>query len=332
MPVTKTHNNRWLRRLGVGTLLIILGFGGAMGAAGTWARHALIRDFPPPGQLLDVGGFQMHIHCLGSGSPTIILDAGGNDFSIFWAPVQARLAEHNRVCSYDRAGLGWSQSSPAPRTTPVIVQELRQLLAAAQIEGPYLLVGHSLGGVHMRQFARLHPDEVVGLALVDSAHEAQIERIAGFAPAIEQARAQFGTLATLSGIGLLALAPEQIPDRGLPAQQAAQYRAVLAARPQFQGMRAETAQMASSLRAASQAAPATLGELPLLVFSRGLPDPLPQMSAAEAQAYETEWRQLQAELVGLSSRGHQTIASQSGHYIHLDQPQLVVDGLRRLLE
>ena len=101
---------------------------------------------PPPGKLVDIGGYQLHINCTGKGSPTVILEAGLGGDSRSWHEVQPEIAEFAQVCSYDRAGLGWSDPGPKPRTSQQIVKELHRLLAKADIQSPYVLVGHSFGG------------------------------------------------------------------------------------------------------------------------------------------------------------------------------------------
>src|SRR4030042_3362183 len=119
----------------------------------------------------------MHINCIGQGRPTVILAAGSLEYSLFWALVQPEVARFTRICSYDRAGYRWSESSPHPRTATTMVEELHMLLVNAKVEGPYVLVGHSLGGMLMRVYAHNYTDEVIGLVLVDSLHEEQITRV-----------------------------------------------------------------------------------------------------------------------------------------------------------
>src|SRR5918995_164222 len=126
----------------------------------------------PPGRLIDVGGdINMHIYCTGEGSPTIVLDAGLNGGTMSWAGVQEQVSNHTRVCSYDRAGMSWSEEGLKPRTYMRIADELYALLEAAGEEGPYVLVGHSAGAHTVRFFVQKHPADVAGIVLVDPAHE-----------------------------------------------------------------------------------------------------------------------------------------------------------------
>lgn len=127
------------------------------------------QNYQPRGILVPVNGHMMHIHCIGEGSPTIILEAGGISFSLEWYWVQQQLSATHRVCAYDRAGNGWSEPSPQPRTAAQIVQELNTLLSTAAVSPPFILVGHSYGGVLSRVYAQQFPEQVDGVVLVDSA-------------------------------------------------------------------------------------------------------------------------------------------------------------------
>src|SRR5438309_5962518 len=163
----RTIRQRLLRLLGIVSLslvgLLLLGLSYQAIASAVDTSH-----YPAPGKLVDIGGYRLHINCTGTGSPTVILDAGLGGTSLDWSKVQPAVAGFTRVCSYDRAGYGWSDTGPGPRTSQQIVKELHLLLVHAQISGPYLLVGHSLGGLNMRLYAYRYPGEVAGMDLLAS--------------------------------------------------------------------------------------------------------------------------------------------------------------------
>jgi pimeloyl-ACP methyl ester carboxylesterase len=131
------------------------------------------RDYPPPGEMVDAVGYSLHINCAGRGSPTVILDGGTGEMSANWGLVQREVSHTTRVCAYDRAGMGWSERGPEPRDARRITGELRALLDGAGIDGPYVLVGHSFGGLYMQTYAARHPDEVAGMSLIESSHPQQ---------------------------------------------------------------------------------------------------------------------------------------------------------------
>jgi len=134
------------------------------------------KNFPPPGNLIDVGGFKMHIDCTGEGSPTVILESMSGGGSPYWGWVQPEIAKVTRVCVYDRAGFYWSESDPEPQSLARTVRNLHTLLVNANIEGPYVLVGHSIGGLYARQFAAEYPEQVAGLVLLDAGDPQQFKQ------------------------------------------------------------------------------------------------------------------------------------------------------------
>ncbi|HXD09399.1 MAG TPA: alpha/beta hydrolase, partial [Anaerolineales bacterium] len=196
---------KWTKKIMAGLLVLILSLSALTWVAGIVAKSKLARENLPPGQLTDVGGYDMHLYCMGEGSPTVILEAGLNDFHVSWSKVQAEVATATRVCSYDRAGLGWSEASPHPRTSQVMAEELHTLLTNSGVAAPYILVGHSFGGIVMRQFAQQYPDEVAGMVLVDSAHEEQVTRLLFLKDSADEFISQFRTLSAMSSFGLMAL-------------------------------------------------------------------------------------------------------------------------------
>jgi len=301
--------------------------------AGAIAKSNLAKQYPAPGQLVDVGGYKMHINCTGQGSPTVILAAGMGDFSLTWAKVQPEIAKYTRVCSYDRAGLGWSEPSRGPRTANTMVKELHTLLVNANVEGPYVLVGHSMGGVLMRVYANNYPKEVNGMVLVDSAHEGQMNLLPeSMLKAIEDMASQARIFELLSSTGLMAMAPQNIPNPGIPDDAYAQYQAIMATTENMAMGTVEMNTIEESYTEVRAAHITSFGNMPLIVLSRGYWDPISSISDADnKQAWEV-WQALQSEMVGLSSDSKQVIAKHSGHNIQLDQPDLVIDAIRETID
>jgi pimeloyl-ACP methyl ester carboxylesterase len=276
---------------------------------------------------VDVNGHKTHLYCTGEGSPTVILAAGLDDFSIFWSQVQPEISKSTRVCSYDRAGLGWSEASPDPRTSGNMVKELHTLLANAKVEGPYVLVGHSFGGALIRLYAHDYPDEVIGMVLVDAAPDDLFIRVPSWGNAIEGKLGLYRSLAPMGSFGLLAFTPGSIPNRGLPEDVLAQYRAIAASTNYFQTGVLENEAFESNLTEV-RAANVNLGDMPLVVISRGYWDPIPGFSDAENQQAWQMWQEMQSELLSLSSNSRQIVATKSEHHIQLQQPELVIGAIR----
>ena len=168
---------KWFRRIGLGLLALL----GVLAALGTtyeqWSRWHAGRTHLPPGRLIDVGGHSLHLECSGTGTPTVILEAGADlGGGQSWFAIRPELAEMTRVCTYDRAGYAWSDPGPEPRDALTIAAELHRLLERGSEASPFVLVGHSLGGAFVRVFADRYPDEVAGLVFVDSSHPEEEER------------------------------------------------------------------------------------------------------------------------------------------------------------
>jgi pimeloyl-ACP methyl ester carboxylesterase len=167
---------RMLRRVlvGIAILIVVAISAGAIYQAAASARDA--SRYPMPGQRIDIGGRSIHLYCSGAGSPTVLLENGLAANYTAWQLVQPLIAEFTRVCSYDRAGMGWSDSSPNPTQSRFVNADLNELLTRAEIAGPFVLVGWSAGGVFVRDYYHQHPGVVVGMVLVDSSHEQQRAR------------------------------------------------------------------------------------------------------------------------------------------------------------
>lgn len=303
---------------------------------------------PAPGQLIDLNGWRVHLNCSGQASPsqpTVILEAGAGGFSVDWSLVQPEVARFARVCSYDRAGLGWSQMGPHPRTLRQVVWELHTLLKKAKVPPPFVLVGHSAGGVLVRLYAFTYPEEVAGIVLLDSGHErgTRVLRDGKLVRLVETATGkpvpEVKTAGPLreSEIPPAALAQIKAAARSMAARAIEPPRDKLP--PEAQRMRAwafgqvkhwatnnnpyEGEELASLL-AKWKGTPYPLGDKPLIVLSRGRPD------ADNAEA-EEEHKRNQQELLGLSRSARQVIAKNSGHEIMLDEPHLVVEAIRQVL-
>jgi len=312
-------------------MLVILVLALVTLAAGAVAKSNLAKAHPVPGQLVDVGGYKLHINCMGEGSPTVILEAGFVESSSSWLFIQPEVAKTTRVCSYDRAGYGWSEPSPHPRTASWRVEELHTLLVNANVQGPYLLVGHSLGGMLVRVYAHTYPDEVVGMVLVDSMHEEQYERLPGSKNSIPVQVRQFRMLGALSSTGFMALAPQMIPNQGFPDDVFAQYKVVWATTGHLSAAAAEINAMLESTAEVRALQITSFENLPLSVLSQGIYTPSPTLSEAENQQFRDEWQAMQSELAPLSSNSEQTIAEQSGHDIQFDQPDLVIGTILEMV-
>jgi pimeloyl-ACP methyl ester carboxylesterase len=187
---------------------------------------------PAPGSLIDVGGYRLHLECGGEGRPPVVFEAAMWDFGLTWSLVRPEVATFTRACAYDRAGKGWSEPSPKPRTGAVMMDELRAALIGAGTAQPYVLVAHSSSGILARMLAHRHRAEVSGMVLVDSAHEEQflrfpepIRRAQG--PILKQQRAAVLGLRSLIEAGSVDPAAIPAPPQ-LPPDVAEQYRALTA--------------------------------------------------------------------------------------------------------
>ena len=155
----------------------------------TWNLAATMwvhRQNPVPGRSYAIGDGEMHIHCTGSGQPTVILESAATASWMAWRNVQPRLSRPTQVCSYDRAGHGWSDPRPGPRDADHIVDELHELLTVARIPRPLILVGHSAGGLYVREYAGRYPAEVAGVALLDASSPGQLDSLPGWRATYEK--------------------------------------------------------------------------------------------------------------------------------------------------
>ena len=310
----------WFRRAGIGSLILLLTLGCAgaiyQGVQGRLDR----RTNPAPGQLVDVGGYRIHIYCVGGGSPTVVLDSGLSDSSLSWDRVQPEIAKFTRVCAYDRAGLGWSDPSPKPRNSRVFAEELHTLLHNAGIPAPYVLVGHSMGGFDTLIYARLYRPEVAGMVLVDSPHPDFANRLPELRRGLEDWRQhlRWQQLAMPFGIPRLM----GWCGNGQPELQS-KLRTIECNVSRLRESIAECSSMWGE--SASQArSTVTLGEMPLVVLSE---DP-----AKNVMEFLPVFEWGQQDFMHLSSNSSRITAIGSGHQIQKERPDLVVAAVQKIVE
>jgi len=298
-------------------------------AYNTFQNWNLNRLHPVPGKIYDVSGAPMHLYCVGGGSPSIILESGlGNDWLI-WQKVQGQIARTNRVCSYDRAGIGWSPARAGSRGALTIAEQLGMLLRKAGIDDRLVLVGHSAGGLYARAFAGLFPKRVVGLVLVDAsspeafhAFPSPVLRNRLIAERHRQAPWLFFKVAT----GLSRLSGDYCnpnTSQRIPAVQ--DLARAEDCRPTY--MNSWLGEWDEFESSAEQVAKLPCCDsMPLLVISQD-PGP-PKQNTSRQKTGEETWDSVQEKLKHLSSRSMRIIARKSGHYVMVDRPDVVLAGIR----
>ncbi len=348
---------RWVRRILLILLVVVvvLAVAGAIYQAVAEANDR--RNHPPPGQLVDVGGYRLHLYCTGSGSPTVVLNAGGGGSWLDWSLVQPPISQQTRVCAFDRAGLGWSESGPAPRDTQQAVKELHTLLGKSGERSPYILVGHSLGGLQNRLYASQYPDEVAGLVLVDATTTYTPEQIV--ARMNDEQRRKYDDLLKQAGpdalkpppgppvwliraagwLGILRLLggdsvlTDSVGGYLAPANRASWLAVNLRANTfattleEVEHYEANMQQVRDNER--------SLGGKPVTLIMHGLPGTFAKTSQPnpDADFFEPVYRDLERETLGrLSTRGKFVVAERSAHYVQLDQPDLVTAEVLGVVE
>jgi pimeloyl-ACP methyl ester carboxylesterase len=286
------------------------------------------RKYPPPGRLVDVGGYRLHIQGTESEShknePTVVLDAGLGDCSLTWSLVQPEIAKFASVYSYDRAGLSWSDPAPTLRTSKQMVRELHALLTNAGIKKPYVLVGHSGGGINALLFASQYPEDVAGIVLVDSAHEDQGFKVP-LLYRVGPLTAPFGLPRLFSPLFLSAIPVFAKDSRYPPVYRAmvARTNHVLASRQEFLSVEQSLIEAGTEKKA--------LGDLPLIVLTASHPYPTVSLSQAQAEGL-LHHKTLQKELAQRSTSGKQIIVDNSSHFIQYDHPEVVIEAVRSVMD
>jgi pimeloyl-ACP methyl ester carboxylesterase len=329
-PIKRRSVLRWLG-YALGGFIVIILLLAAIGA--TYQSIESSRDRrmnPPPGRFVDVSGHKMHLDCTGQGAPTVVLESGLWDDWVVWYKVQPAISKFAEVCSYDRAGLGFSDPRPDQQPdSSNIAHNLHTLLANAGVNPPYVLVGHSLGGIHILDYQNLYPADVVGMVLVDSGHPDQENRVP---PEMKKIQSRLYFKSKFWGLALpLGLTRLMGACGGGPPEIRAMQRTVGC---RWQTVKAREAEV-NAIGASSEGRHAgSLGSIPLIVLSR---DPekgaAPGLIPAElSRQFEDQWVQMQEELARLSTNASRVVATGSTHYVQLDRPDLVIAAIQKVLD
>jgi pimeloyl-ACP methyl ester carboxylesterase len=330
-----THNHMpspQRRKILAGTislgLLLLLGAGALTQSLLTEQERT---HYPAPGQMVSVGTHRLHLHCQGSGQPVVVQESGLSGWLQDWAAVQPALARRTQVCSYDRAGYAWSDEAPQPRTGLDAVEDLRTLLRNAGVQGPMVIVGHSLGGLLAQLLAQKYPDEVAGLVLVDALHQ---DMAATMDP---QTHARYnrhmnlltGSAALLASLRLTRLAgmPASVVLSKLPAAEQAAAKGMAMQSKNYRALRNEYLGVDPALEAARQLPP--LPRVPTVVLSTNALTEFPP--GWEQEILRQHWITDQHALVRQTGARH-VVVPDAGHYLQLERPDLVLAAVQDVVQ
>lgn len=332
-PIAKLF--KWLLIGVVGLIVAAIVIGNAFRIYG---RIQFDREISAPGRYISIGTHRMHMHCVGAGAPTVVLDAGASQFSTAWAAVLELAEPITRVCAFDRSGMGWSEPSPKPVTAASRLADLEILLDTSGEQPPYIFTGWSLGGALAWLYAQGHMDQVAGVITVDGALRASAD-INEFSPiSEEEARTQRIVLDTVRALGLFpalhALVPE-IDDPG-PTGELPDAAVAILERSHFlsKGLIEDISSIDSVFEAAREIQ--ALGDTPLIVITHAYGNPGRVMARLFGEEnlpiFERLWQEMQSEMSEMSSNGQLWMAESSDHGIPLQQPSIVVDAISEMVD
>lgn len=277
------------------------------------------KRLPQIGRSVDIGGRSMNIFCSGSGSPAVILDTGGDNPGLAWGDTQTEIAKFTQACWFDRAGIGWSDSGPYPRTSMAVSADLHALLQHAGVPAPYVLLGGSIGGLNARVFAGLYPKDTAGLVLDDSAHEDEPLRAPKFYLAHQAPRALWRPIHTLfwlaSEVGLLrVIGSSPAGDKDESQMTREELIAELRHQPKSFLNNVDSGMVLNESYAEAKAI-ASLGDMPIVVLTAGkAPDFGDTEMNRQAAEYQKVWAyEIQSKLARLSTRGRQIVVPDATH-------------------
>ena len=327
---------RWIKRIAIGLvalLVLVLLVGAGYEVAG---RRQAARDFPAPGKLVDIGGRRMQLDCRGTGSPTVVLEAGLDmSGSLSWAAVHDSLAKTTRTCAYSRAGIMWSDPRDGPQTGKTIAEDLHALLGVGGERPPYVLVAHSIGGPYAMTFTKYYGSDVAGLVFVDASHPDQVKRFSEVTPmTLAKALKPLKVAATFGRTGFVRAMASSMG--GAPNEPNTTTRATAAYAPtSLKAMLKEADALDTTLAEAGTLR--QLGDRPVFVLTAGAPQSaedrkMMQMSESQAKRYQELWDAMQSDEAAWSSRGQRQVVPDATHYIQFDRPDVVIRAVRAVVD
>jgi pimeloyl-ACP methyl ester carboxylesterase len=293
--------------------------GASYQAAATWMDA---RRYPPPGQLVDVGGYQVHIYCVGQGSPAVILDAANMGTVSNWAWIQPELAKDTRTCAYDRADLGWSDLSQQPNDTIKNTEMLHTLLDNVGVPAPYVLVGHSFGGLYVSMYAEKYPDEVAGVVFIEGTLPDGLSRLGK--PDVMPNAPDVGMIdaaPVISRLGVLRLMGFPATDPDLPERQRGELQAYLA-----------STKWAESIKRQYHLFPTSLAQVRVLFAAGSLGGiPVAVILGSDGDGGIVEWQELFAQQAELSTNHMMVIVDGANHVSLVDRQEYALQTSAAIL-
>ena len=326
---------RWLKRIGIGILALLVAAVLSGAAYEMWMRHRIAAEFAPPGKLVDIGGRRIHLDCRGAGAPTVVFESGLDMYgSLSWSAVQDPVAKITRACSYDRAGILWSDRTKGARNGAAVAADLHAAMQAAGERGPYVMVGHSLGGPYVMTFVQQFADDVAGVVFVDASHPDQQQRLKeALGQQVEPSMAGPKIAAALAWMGVPRLFAGEVGHPQAPARANAAMSAYLPSSlgPMLDEQRAidQTFKDAGALR--------SLGDRPLVVLTAAAPLKTTDLAAMkltneQGQRLQSVWLDLHDDEASWSAHSRQLRLQDAHHYIQFERPDAVIDAVSEVVE
>jgi len=324
---------RWAKRIaiGIGTLVVLATLVGAVSEA--VLRGRADRAYPPAGRLVEIGGRRIQLDCRGAGSPTVVLESGLDNLgSLSWALVHDSIATTSRTCAYSRAGIMWSDAAAGAFDSKTVAEDLHAALTTAGERGPFVVVGHSLGGPYALIFTGLYPAEVAGLVFVDASHPDQLERLRkATGNSMEAPTGMLSAVAALSWTGIMRLIPDGGSARVPPAAVRAQHAYLSTSLgPALKELKA----LPVTLEVAGQHR--QLANRPLVVLTAMAPTPEAVLKTAgltreQGDRMRVAWKALHDDEATWSTQSRHELVPDATHYIQLDRPDVVIRAVREVI-